>query len=151
MLIMDSDNFLVIPLFFIAFPVIWCGILFLLAQLGGWTALAQVYQFTGSFQGERWSFQSGKVRWVGYNNVLTVGANQQGLYLKPFFLFQFGHAPLLIPWYDVSVEQKGGLFSYMEYRFQRAPSVRLKLGLPLSERLAQAAGDAWPKEDDWSG
>ena len=145
---MDFANFpleLFIPcLFFTIFPLFWMGITFLLGQLGGWAALAQVYRFDGQFHGDRWGMQSGRLGFVNYNHVLTVGANSEGLYMKPLFFFRFGQPPLFIPWYDISVERKDGLFSQMEYRFQRGPSVRLKLRQGLSNRLEQAAGEAWP-------
>jgi hypothetical protein len=32
---------------------------------------------------------------ANYNNVLTMGASQQGLYLASMFLFRFMHPPLL--------------------------------------------------------
>jgi hypothetical protein len=133
-------------LFFLLFPLFWMGVIFLVAYISGWTALAKVYHFDGAFQGRRWSFQSAQVGWGNYNGVLTVGANWEGLYLKPFFLFQFGHTPLFIPWYDISTKQTGSIFKSVEFHFQRVPSVRLKLSLKLSRHLAEVAGDAWPHE-----
>lgn len=138
----------VVLLFVFIFPIFWIGVLFLLGYIGGWASLAQTYHFTGLFQDERWSFQSARIGLVNYNRILTVGANQEGLYLKSLSLFQFGHPPLFIPWYDISVRQKSSLLSHTEFRFQRAPSVRLKLGRNLSERLAKAAGEAWPDDVD---
>ena len=129
-------------LFLVIFPLFWCGVIFLVAYLSGWATLARVYRFDGYFQGRQWSFQSAQIGWGNYNGVLTVGANWEGLYLKPFFLFRFGHPPLFIPWYDISVKQTGSLFKSMEFRFQRAGSVRLRLSQKLSLRLAEAAGDA---------
>ncbi len=149
---MNSENFFDFlggPIFFfITFPVFWCGIVLLLAYVSGWVSLAQVYHFSGVFQGQQWSFQSGKMGVVRYRGALTVGANREGLYLKPMFLFRLGQPPLFIPWHDISIRQGGFLLKYMEFQFQRAPSVRLKLYPNLVGRLAKAAGKAWPGEVD---
>jgi hypothetical protein len=45
------------------------------------------------------------MRWLAnYNNVLTIGACQQGLYLASMFLFRFMHPPLLVPWSEIKCE-----------------------------------------------
>ena len=142
---------LILPiiLFLIGFPLFWCGVIFLIALIGGWATLSRVYRFDGYFQGQQWSMQSARLGWTNYNNVLTVGANWEGLYLSPLFLFRTGHPPLFIPWIDISVKKTASLFTSIEFRFQQAPSVRLKLSQKLSQRLAEAAGASWPSESDF--
>jgi hypothetical protein len=141
----ESDPVVYLIFIFVFFPVLWLGVSFVIAQIGGWAVLAQVYHFTGEFRDERWSFQSAKMRWgASYNSVLTAGANPEGLYLVPLFLFRFGHPPLFIPWHDISVKQTGFIFRYTELGFHHVPSVSLKIGRRLTERLATAAGESWP-------
>ena len=136
-------------LFLVVFPLFWCGVVYLIAHVGGWVRLAQHYHYNGDFQGQQWSLQSARIGWGNYNGVLTVGANWEGLYLNPMFLFRCGHPPLFIPWYDLSVKQTGALFTSVEFRFQRVPSVRVNLSQKLSQRLAEVAGDAWPNTSDY--
>ena len=83
-------------LFIVIFPLFWCG----------WARLAKYYRYDGTFQGQQWSMQSARISWSGYNGVLTVGANWEGLYLRPMFLFRCGHPPLFFPWYDLSVHKR---------------------------------------------
>jgi len=138
-----------IVLFVVIFPLFWISIIFLIAYISGWMRLAKVYRFDGNFQGQQWAMQSARIGWGNYNGVLTVGSNWEGLYLKPFFLFQFGHPPLFIPWYEISIKQTGSIFKSTEFCFQRVPSIHLKLSQKLSQRLAQAAGNAWPTESNF--
>ena len=50
--------------------------------------------------------QSGRMRWsTKYNNVLSLGAIQQGLYMACMFLFRFMHPSLLIPWSEIKVRR----------------------------------------------
>jgi hypothetical protein len=70
----------------------------LIGRISGWGTLATFYRFSESFMGECWRFQSAEMRWKGgYNNCLTIGANESGLYLSVFFLFRLGHPQLFIP------------------------------------------------------
>lgn len=134
-----------IVLFIVIFPLFWCGVVYLIALVGGWARLAKHYRYNGNFQGRQWSLQSARIGWSGYNGVLTVGANWEGLYLRPMFLFRCGHPPLFFPWHDLSVKEAGTIFKSIDFRFQRVPSIRINLSQKLSQRLAEAAGDAWPE------
>ncbi len=137
-----------VVLFVVVFPLFWCGVVFLTAYLGGWLRLAKQYRYEGPWPERRWSLQSARIGWGNYNGILTVGANWEGLYLKPMLLFRCGHPPLFIPWYDLSVKQSGTLFKAVELRFQRVPSVRIRLSRKLGQRLADVAGDGWPDRSD---
>jgi len=120
----------------------------LIARISGWATLANYYRFAGTFTGPSWRFQSAQMRWkMGYNNCLTIGANESGLYLSVFFLFRFGHPDLFIPWGDISVGgKKGFLHSYMEFRFQQVPAIALLVTERLGRQIGKAAGNAWPGE-----
>jgi hypothetical protein len=66
----------------------------------GWQRLAQRYRALQPAAGNRWEWQYGMVNWAGYNGVLILTANEQGLFMELFFLFRIGHAPLFIPWHE---------------------------------------------------
>ena len=56
------------------------------------------------FTGERWRFQSGRMRWgCGYNNCLTLGANAEGLYMAVILPW---HPPLFIPWIEITARDE---------------------------------------------
>jgi len=119
----------------------------LIGRISGWSTLATFYRFSESFMGECWRFQSAEMRWkVGYNNCLTIGASASGLYISIFFLFRFGHPPLFVPWSEISVNMKKSFFrKYMEFQFQKAPMIPFRVSERLGQRLAKAAGNAWPE------
>jgi hypothetical protein len=121
---------------------------FLIGRISGWSTLANFYRFSGEFTGQRWRFQSAQLRWyLGYNNCLTIGANESGLFLSVFFLLRIGHPSLFIPWGDVSVIMKKGIWGkYAEFRFRQAPAIPLRISQNLSAKIAGAAGRLWPGE-----
>lgn len=121
------------PVFFIG---MWVFVLLLVAMLGGWSRLAEYYRTQTRFEGQTWRFRSGRFGWAGYNGCLTLGANHEGLYLAVFPLFRVGHPPLFIPWYDITTtEKKGFLSAYLEFKFTKAPSVRLQIPRTLGETI----------------
>ncbi|MEW6376574.1 MAG: hypothetical protein AB1502_12390 [Thermodesulfobacteriota bacterium] len=133
---------------FIAVVGFLIGLFILIGRISGWATLARFYRYSNSFIGECWRFQSAEMRWkVGYNNCLTIGANESGLYLSVFFLFRFGHPLLFIRWADISMNIKKGLLrSYLEFRFQQAPMIPFRVNERLGQQIAKAAGNAWPGE-----
>jgi hypothetical protein len=108
--------------FAIIFPLFWCFVIWLISQLSGWQRLAQRYRALQPPSGKVWSWQYGMIGWAGYNGVLTLTANAQGLFMETLWLFGFGHPRLFIPWQEfreVKVEN---------YFFRR--QVRAKVGFP---------------------
>src|SRR5260370_19723797 len=88
--------------FVVIFPVyfltLWLLVSASLSYVGGWYSLARVYRALGPLNGSKWGMQSGRMRWLAnYNNILTLGLNQEGLYVATMFLFRFMHPPLLVP------------------------------------------------------
>ncbi len=132
----------------IAFAGLWAGMLTLLARLGGWAALAEIYGATDVFEGDRWRFQTAQMRGrVNYGNVLTVGASARGLSLVPCLPFRIAHPPLFIPWTDVSVTvRKGFLLTFWELGFRRVPGIPFRISERLGRRIAAAAGRGWPAD-----
>jgi hypothetical protein len=122
-------------------------------MIGGWFDLARAYRERQPFQGERWNFQNAQFRFLtGYNNVLSAGANIEGLHLSVFFPFRVGHPPLFIPWHDVSVRPAMFLwFRVYKFEFRQVPMVTLRLREKLGKRIQAAAGPAWPGDRATAG
>jgi hypothetical protein len=135
--------------FFIFFLALWIGVGFLIAQFGGWGELSRFYRSANRFEGKRWYFRSGRMRWMtNYNGCLTVGSSPEGLFLAVLFLFRVGHPPLFVPWQDISVRTgKLLLWEWTEFRFRQAPSVRLRLYGSIGGELKAAAEMSWPGEN----
>ena len=138
-----------LELLFLVILVCWVSISYVIAHIGGWFGLARFYRFSGAFLGERWRFQSAQMRWkVGYNNCLTVGASQEGLYLSVMFILRFGHPPLFVPWGDVSVNViKGFFYPVLEFRFQQVPAIPLRVSERLGQKIRGSTGPSWPVRD----
>ena len=117
-----------------------------ISYVGGWASLARKFRFRGQFHGSRWRGQSGLMRWIaGYHNCLTVGANENGLYLAGFPFLLLGHPPLLIPWNEVSHAKRMTLFSSMvRFELGRETAIPFFVRETLAERLRNVAGKAWP-------
>lgn len=126
--------------------VCWACISYIIAHIGGWFTLARFYRLSGTFIGERWRFQSAQLRWkIGYNNCVTIGASPVGLYLSVMFILRFGHPSLFVPWSDISVRVIKGLFTpVLEFRFQQAPAIPLRVSERLSQKIRALAGTSWP-------
>lgn len=135
------------PYFIVGYVLgLWLAVNYIISLVSGWAELARVYCFSGKFEGRRWKFQSGQMRLLmNIHNALTVGANQEGLYLQLFFPFRPGKPPLLIPWSDVSCREGRLLFwKHVEFRFRQTPAVYLQLSFALAEKIAAASGPTWP-------
>jgi hypothetical protein len=75
----------IFPIYFLC---LWLLVGATISFVGGWFSLAKVYGTLAPFNGAKWGMQSGRMRWLAnYNNVLTLGASQQGLYLASMFFF----------------------------------------------------------------
>jgi hypothetical protein len=120
---LSAGNIALIPLLFaIIFPIFWCAVIWLISQISGWAALAQRYRAMQPASGKVWSWQYGMIGWAGYNGVLKLTANAEGLFMENIWLFSFGHPRLFIPWYEF---REAKVESYF---FRR--QVRAKVGFP---------------------
>lgn len=132
--------------FILLFAGIWIGVSVLISKTRGWSTLSKTYRLLKPFNGRRWSYQNAQLRSGGlYGKCLTIGVNSEGLYLSVLFLFRIGHPPLFIPWTDISIVEKEGMLLTIEFNFQRAPSVPLRISKRLALRMAEAAGTSWPR------
>lgn len=85
-------------------------------------ALAQRFRTLQPASGKVWSWQDGLIGWAGYNGVLKLTANGEGLFMETIWLFSFGHPRLFIPWHEFR-EAKGGNFFFRR-------QVKAKVGFP---------------------
>jgi hypothetical protein len=141
----------IVPL---AFAALWSAIIFLVSRMGGWSSLARHYAYGGHFDGFRKRCVTGAMSggpFLGfpcnYGNCLTLGADSHGLYLAVFPIFRPGHAPLFVPWSDISVGPKKGWFTtYADFAFDKVPRLRLRISYLVARELVSAAGRADLKE-----
>lgn len=108
--------------FAIVFPLFWALVIGFISLISGWQRLAQRYRATEPATGQRWTWQRGMVGWAGYNNVLTLTANEQGLFMEVMRLFGFGHPRLFIPWHEF---REAKVVNYFLRR-----QVKAKIGFP---------------------
>jgi len=141
------DIYPFVPLLF--FPLVWCLVCFLIAQLSGWAALSRKFRSTGASPSQSWGMQSARMRWgANYGSCLTVGAEPAGLYLATLLLFRIGHPPLLLPWPEVSVRRRWKMlfFRYVQLQLGREEQIPLRISGRLADRIQAAAGQNWPVE-----
>ena len=111
-------------------PIIWCGVVWLLGKISGWSRLAGHYESNRRFDGIAYRWQSALIGPISYNRALTITLMKDGIGLTIMPLFSAGHPPLLIPW--TSLHSKGTsqvLFRKLE---------RFHIGDPIQATLAVA-------------
>ncbi len=135
---------LVIPAFFLVFPLMWAGVILLLSGLSGWQGLAQRYRSPTGAPAQCQSFVSGGLGLVSYRNTLELSASPEHLYLGVFALFRVGHPWLAIPWSDVADAGQGQLLWVRLRRLELGPpggpTVRLKLPEDAWQRCLKMKG-----------
>ncbi len=136
----------IVPGAFLGFAAIWTAVVWIIGQVGGWSALGETFRSRDEFRGKKWRFQSGRLRYyMGYNNCVTIGADPSGLHLSLFFIFRIGHPDLFIPWEYINVTPGRTMFvETFELRFRGVPVVPLVVRRSLGGRLAAGARDSWP-------
>jgi hypothetical protein len=136
-------------IFPIYFLFLWLLVGATVSLVGGWFSLARVYRTRAAFTGARWRMQSARMRWLmNYNNVLTIGVSQQGLYLASMFLFRFMHPPLLVPWSEIKARRSHGwVFDYVTFTMGHELAIPLRISEKLASKMRTSAGDFWPIEE----
>jgi len=104
--------------FRLRFPMLFAGMWvftsYVAAQLGGWRRLAMRFRSSGPAPRSLKRFVSGRFGLVNYNGCLTVGADEHGLYLAPFFPFRAFHPPLRIPWSEFQSRTRERFFFFFK-------------------------------------
>ena len=113
----------------------WLGVSALLSVIGGWFWLARAYPCPPGRRFEtRITFGSISLNWFcSYRRCVTVGADVEGLYLRPILPFRFMHRAVMIPWEQMAVAQTGRLL--WTYAFEILP----ERGSPVIQIYGNAA------------
>ena len=85
------------PVFFIG---MWVLVIFVISRMG-WVNLVENYYYEAEFTGTRVGIISASVNNTNYKNSLVLKYNEQGIYLRPVWLFRLFHKPVLIPWKEI--------------------------------------------------
>ncbi len=119
----------------IAMGLVWVGVLWLLAWVSGWRALARRFEAEREPPGRCFSMASGGLGLVRFNGALRVWVSEKGIGLG-CLLPAFGAMPrLLLPWRSI--------VSIQPHRFLFVSMVRIKVNDWSSWiSLRGAAGDA---------
>ncbi|WP_420130276.1 hypothetical protein [Longimicrobium sp.] len=156
----DPATFLMwfLPVFVVGFAVMWLGIVGLLAEIGGWGELAQLYrepEGTVRAPVRRFGMASLDLRRgrnplpANYRNCMILEVAQAGLHLRPWRPFRFRHPPLLIPWPQMERLQTGRMLFFATLTIHpRGVGTRIRMwGAPakaVEEAWRQAAASARP-------
>lgn len=95
--------------FLVVFPAWWCLVVWFIARLGGWSALAREFGTDREppLSGKRATWQSASLSLLGrYNNCLEVVVDAEAVWLRPFWIFRVGHRQLRIPYDRVRVSEQ---------------------------------------------
>ncbi len=123
------------------FVIVWVGIAVAVSHFGGWKSLANRYEAHQPFYGTCWNWQTIVLgEHSQYGNCMKVGADQDGLYLVPNFLFRFAHPPLFIPWSDIKAQWReksmlGIPLRYVEIHLTPEPNLKIALEQRLAEKI----------------
>ena len=130
----------------------WFAIVGLLSLLGGWGRLARVYrdEMSELVDGHTWRMQSVSLRgWCGYNNCITVEATERGLKIAPWFIMRPGHAPLFLPYDEMTSRSRKMLGVRLEQvRMQQDPGISLDFRGTLVDSIRETLGDVWPEDSE---
>jgi hypothetical protein len=139
-----NQNFgFIIPFYIVG---LWMAVTYFSAFIGGWRLLAKRFRMQGTFTGEKWNMQSARMRLSNYNGVLTVGADNTGLFIVTFILFRAWHPPLFVPWTEITVRNTTQLFFFKSVvlKLGREEQVPFTIRPKLAARIEAAAGPSWP-------
>jgi len=129
------------------FAALWVLVTYWIALVGGWRLLAKRFRLQGTFLGQKWNMQSVRMRALShYNNALTVGADNTGLFIVPFILFRAWHPALFVPWTEITVRKTTQLFFFKSVvlRLGRSEQIPFAIRPKLAARIEAAAGTGWP-------
>jgi hypothetical protein len=122
-----------------------------IAMASGWRMLAQHFSVQQPYSGQQWKWQSAMMRYfVGYNNCLSVGADQAGLFVRTMWGARTGHPPLFVPWNEVSMGQATEWLGnkFVELSLGRTEQVPFRIRASLAAKIQVVAGPSWPTPTD---
>lgn len=103
---MNGDQIAIIGIIVLG-PFFWCGIIYLIAKLGGWAKLSKHFATTEKPTGKKYRFRGLSFGSVNYPGI-TYSPTDSGLYIAVPLFSKLFHPPLLIPWdqfFNTSREQ----------------------------------------------
>ncbi len=132
--------FSAIPLVFI---VIWVGVAFGCAHIGGWSTLAREFRSDKAPPSSRFRVQRLSVGAANYSGAVSLSPQSEGVWISISPLFRFAHPTLWVPWRAVSgVEERPGFAGSRYFNFTvqtRGAPVKITF---YDARLAKALGAA---------
>ena len=124
------------------FCAIWLVVCIVVSFMSGWWSLSRRYR-TERTLATTINWASGSFRHiVGYQRVLRMTSNAEGLYLSVTKLFRLGHPPLFIPWSEIGVQPERG-FLFLRWRtllFDRTKRIPLTLRGKTADRILALRG-----------
>lgn len=113
---------LLLPLFLIFFSGIWMTVLAFISFAGGWNSLAQQYANSEKYAGKllkAFSLCSLRLSFFAtYSNSINISLHENGLLIRPLFLFRFMHKPLFFPWDKIEHVEKSNMLFSSRYKVQ---------------------------------
>jgi len=102
-----------------------------IAKESGWQNLANKFVSNNySEPNKKFYLTNGYIGNFRYSGVLKILANDDGLYLRVFFPFKFGHKNLFIPWNEISsisLEKSFFRNEYLNFKLYKFPNQRLEI------------------------
>jgi len=128
----------------------WFAIIGLVSWGGGWYRLASVYrdEMSEMSDGHTFRMQSLSLRgWFGYNNCITIEATERGLKVAVWSMLRPGHAPLFLPYDEMSVRSRSMLgVPLQQVRMKQLPKITIDFRGKLVDEIRERLGDVWPEE-----
>jgi hypothetical protein len=129
-----------LPAFPLLFAVMWLVVTTLLGLLAGHMALLARFPPVEEEPEETFSFASGVMRWVSFNNVLHVGIGAHGLHLAANVLFRpvFRRGIPCVPWREIGLLRSQAEGWVARFRGSKFEVRALGLGFTLYGRAGVA-------------
>lgn len=138
----STFNALILPGSFLAALAFWFLLCSLIGAMSGWRSLSRRFTAQSEPSGETlqagpWFYSVYWRFWGHYSSVVRMISATDALYLSVIFLFRPGHAPLCIPWNEIT---------FGRTRFMWQKFIVLTLGreeqipLRITERMARKLG-----------
>ncbi|AGC44643.1 hypothetical protein MYSTI_03331 [Myxococcus stipitatus DSM 14675] len=101
------------------FVVFFVGMTGLSSLVGGWYRLGRRYATKRALPDTNIRGITVRVGLSNYRGAVTVGADEEGLYLSPMFLMRPFHPPLRIPWAALRARTRRSDWTYFGKSFDR--------------------------------
>jgi len=122
----------------LSFVLLWVVVLWVMAYATGWRRLMGVYpsrplQFPTCWNGQHLTLR----KWGGYNGVVIACADGEAVTFDLPRLFRIGHAPITIPWHEITVVATKK--RSVTFQTQRAPTVSIAISRDLAAKFDEVS------------